>query len=356
MFKAIDTQSNIEVISLDITEAEALDILRQRSRIDLLRCPVCNQSVVFRAGEINRPHFAHKDLDACPSGKESVDLLQARAVLYEWLKSRLSDGVTLEKQLDNSSLPRPVDCWVETRRGLRIAYWIVVGRMNDEEFAALSESVHTANATLRFVFLAKKMKRREYARNVIYLSRTERGLIRFSEYDHLHLRYHYGILGSMSYLDADERVMHTFRGLYCTEPPQQHEGVEFVTRLDELKIDFTTGEFIHVGEPDTPQRLKDAIAAKHARPPRTEGGVARSRWPQAAPMADAVRTPPIERSSFTTSPAQPPQESTPDDEDAIPDDKEGVCEFCGQVTKDWWTRNGATGMCKCNDCLKQGKT
>lgn len=35
--------------------------------------------------------------------------------------------------------------------------------------------------------------------------------------------------------------------------------------------------------------------------------------------------------------------------------QEGVCIFCGQTTTDWWTRDGATGKCKCYKCRDEGK-
>lgn len=39
-----------------------------------------------------------------------------------------------------------------------------------------------------------------------------------------------------------------------------------------------------------------------------------------------------------------------------PADWNGKCEFCGKITTDWWTYESRTGKCKCNDCLREGKT
>ena len=35
-------------------------------------------------------------------------------------------------------------------------------------------------------------------------------------------------------------------------------------------------------------------------------------------------------------------------------DREGVCIFCGQTTRHWWTFNGSTGECKCYECQAKG--
>jgi hypothetical protein len=34
---------------------------------------------------------------------------------------------------------------------------------------------------------------------------------------------------------------------------------------------------------------------------------------------------------------------------------EGVCIYCGQITTDWWSFDGATKECKCNKCKREGK-
>jgi competence CoiA-like predicted nuclease len=125
MFKALNRQSGKEVIILDPEWEERVDHLRSLDRKDLLVCQHCKQPARVRAGKIRRWHFAHKHLKDCPLQHESSTLLVARAILYKWLASKFeASAVTLEKELDQDFLPRPVDCWVEARKK-RFAYWIV---------------------------------------------------------------------------------------------------------------------------------------------------------------------------------------------------------------------------------------
>lgn len=36
-------------------------------------------------------------------------------------------------------------------------------------------------------------------------------------------------------------------------------------------------------------------------------------------------------------------------------EREGICEICGKKTRHWWCYDGKTGMCRCQDCKRQGK-
>jgi hypothetical protein len=104
MFSAIDNRNQQRVILLDALDEASKERFRQEARDGFLHCPVCNQPVLVRFGTERRFHFAHKHLSNCPSSYESAELLQARAVLYRWLKGKF-EGVTLEKQLESPALP-----------------------------------------------------------------------------------------------------------------------------------------------------------------------------------------------------------------------------------------------------------
>src|SRR5512142_3033822 len=123
MYKSIHTQTSEEIIILHPRWRGQIDRLREMDHADLLVCQGCNQPVRVKAGEVKRPHFAHKHLQACSYATESPEILNARATLYEWLLAAFGSGaVTLEKQVDNLNLPRAFDCWVELR-GRTFAYW-----------------------------------------------------------------------------------------------------------------------------------------------------------------------------------------------------------------------------------------
>ena len=135
MFKALHTTTGEEIIILEPRWRRQIEFLRSLDTQDDLVCQGCLQPVRVRAGDVKRWHFAHKHLQNCPYESESPILLQARAVLYEWLVGQLGeDVVTLEKQ---SALPRPVDCWVNSAAGA-IGYWIIDTRMPPDERQSLA--------------------------------------------------------------------------------------------------------------------------------------------------------------------------------------------------------------------------
>src|SRR5512144_1811457 len=117
MYKALHLQTGEEIIILHPAWKGRIPELRAMDRADLLVCQGCMQPLRVKAGQHKRAHFAHKHLKACSYGTESPAILNARAVLYEWLVAQFGLGVTVEKQFPESGLPRPVDCWVETERG-----------------------------------------------------------------------------------------------------------------------------------------------------------------------------------------------------------------------------------------------
>src|SRR5512145_1200795 len=85
MYKAVFLQTGEEIIILHPYWRKRIEQLRVMDRADLLVCQGCRQPLRVKAGEMKRAHFAHKHLKACSYGSESPEILNARAVLYEWL-------------------------------------------------------------------------------------------------------------------------------------------------------------------------------------------------------------------------------------------------------------------------------
>ncbi|KRT87094.1 MULTISPECIES: competence protein CoiA [Bacillus] len=72
------------------------------SRGDLYYCPHCYSEMIYRKGEINRPHFAHKALVDCPfSGdNESKEHYDMKKIFFNFLKNKYpSLTIELEKCL-----------------------------------------------------------------------------------------------------------------------------------------------------------------------------------------------------------------------------------------------------------------
>ncbi|HEX9019181.1 MAG TPA: competence protein CoiA family protein, partial [Anaerolineaceae bacterium] len=111
-YKAIHAQTGQEIVILSPQWSRRIDALREMDHADLLVCQGCRQPLRVKAGELKRAHFAHKHLQACSYGSQSLEILEARAVLYDWLLAQFGEQVTVEKQVEGGDLPRPVDCWV----------------------------------------------------------------------------------------------------------------------------------------------------------------------------------------------------------------------------------------------------
>lgn len=64
--------------------------VKKLSRENQLICPNCKSKVIFKAGRVYSPHFAHYDSDCIVSNyeRETADHLRGKQVLYEWLKNK----------------------------------------------------------------------------------------------------------------------------------------------------------------------------------------------------------------------------------------------------------------------------
>lgn len=350
MFKCVDITTNEQVISLDDQGPAWQEQLRLKGQADGLRCPTCRESVSFRAGELRRPHFAHKTLANCPIQHESPDLLEARAVLYQWLRSKFGEGVTLEKQVEQA--PRSFDCWAEFK-GKTFGYWLIERRIAQQDVASIENAAAKSGARLIWVFLSKILRRSEQNKRLILLSTTERACLTASDFD---LIYGGRGRGTLHYLDADQQMLTSFRGCCCKHQPQVHQGHEIQTPMKSLLVSPATGEFVHPGEHGRLAEFRQRLKTEQERQRKLEEEEQR-RWdkmlhkPQVAPVA---RTP----APLASPPMPMPSKPTPVDETPVEDKppysqgRKGVCEHCGQVTSDWWMFDGTTGKCRCNDCLR----
>jgi competence CoiA-like predicted nuclease len=222
MFKAINRQSDEAIIILDPKWKNQVDYLRSLDRRNTLICQGCKQPVRLRAGEIRCWHFAHKHLQNCPYGHASPILLKAREILYKWLVSKFGDMVTVEKELGNDHFPRPVDCWIEGESG-GVAYWIIESGMKPPKRENLKWGFEQAEVRVNWVFVADMLHEDEDDSNRVHLTTTEREFLQRSDYDEI-VRDSRFSEGSLHYLDPDNEVLTTFRGLRLIHKPQLYEG------------------------------------------------------------------------------------------------------------------------------------
>jgi hypothetical protein len=340
MFKAINTTSNEAIISLDIMgEAETAEA-RRKGQEGSLCCQVCREPVFLKAGTERRTHFAHKTLRNCPTRNEPADILEARAVLYQWLRSKFGDVATIERQVDNSDLSRPFDCWV-TREEDNLAYWLIGKRVPFEELASIERAAEKNNAHLTWTFLSKVLRRPERVPSSVSLSTTERHCLKNSDYD---AAYERTSRGTLHYIDSDRTTIATLRALHCVHHPQMYAGHEIRTTMSEVLVAPKTGEFVHPGEHD---KLEVTRRKSRERKERNRREADESR--RMAEEAQARMTDPSgqrhrpERRLAAMSYPTPPSGAN----------REAICTECDQVTTDWWMYDGKTDTCRCNVCRRR---
>ncbi|MBU0944746.1 MAG: hypothetical protein KJ804_19740 [Proteobacteria bacterium] len=244
MFKSTDCQSSQEIIILDpYWNEETVGQLRTKGRENSLACPVCKQPVHVRAGEKNRWHFAHKDLSNCPLKYESPNILQARSILYKWLKSKHGDSVTIEKHFPGSDLPRPLDCYVEISETQKFGYWILEKGVRSR--FPIEMALSELNIANTWVFLSTMLKVDQERTDSAHLSPTEREFTYSSEYNQIYSSSDQ----ALNYLNIENNLVTTLRGLYCIHSPQQFRFCEqLIDELPNMLVSPKTGELVHPGE------------------------------------------------------------------------------------------------------------
>ena len=253
MFKAVNACNNLEIIILDIQgDRKAVEDLRAVGRKKELVCPECKELVLVRAGENERRrwHFAHVSVGDCSLQHQSASILEARRIIYHWLQSKKLHQVTLEKKVairgKDDIFPRPVDCYAETGKGIRTAYWIFEHGMKRREDILLAKD--DKEIIFNWVFLSDnlRIKRYDSGSESIILSTTERDFLSESKYNQIYseFRAHH-----IHYIDIETESLITIRGISLKHLPQEFYFEErLVNSFSEIKFDPKTGEFVHPGE------------------------------------------------------------------------------------------------------------
>lgn len=372
MFKALDTRTGQDVISLDTKWRDDTAPLRALGRDGALVCQGCRQPVLLRAGTKKRPHFAHKTLQNCPYEHASPRLLQARAVLYERLQREFGEAVTLEKSLEGVVLPRPVDCWVERPSG-PLAYWIFEGgtkaqrrRELLEAFEPVTEGDRTAGAVracINWVFLQQPVE--SEAEKRIELSPTERDFIQPSVFDQIGGAWPDDGHGSLHYLDPVAETLTTLRSLRVVHEPNIYAGRRERHALSDVLIAPKTGEFVHPGERERWKREREKreevrrrkAQAKQREEERRQHEEAeeQQRRQKYAVLSEHWEAEQEKRRGELSSAELPRAEPVVHSPIVTLHSKVGTCVFCGQKTTEWYSYDGKTGECKCNSCLRNSR-
>ena len=340
MFKALDAATGREVISLD----EDPFVLRSIEQSNGLICQECRHRVFPRSGEQRRPHFAHYSLEDCPVRSESPELLQARASLYNWLKSAYAAAdtaahVTLEKKVESQmDFPRPIDCYVRTGEGREVGYWILEGGIRPERRDHLVNAFQKSGILVHWIFLhLPKLVNEDAAdRSSILLNTTERELMRLRPHCPQIVRLSGVATNFLQYLNADDKTFHTWRNLFCQHPPQQYNGQSSMNELIDLDLLAPTGHILHPGEREAARVRLREMKEKRVQPMKTEIAVN-------LPTNEAA----IEKRLVSYRKPEPEVDDGPNLITA-----ELICWVCGQRQKPgaWTQAKLGEGTCLCYKC------
>ncbi len=366
MLTAMQTSDSSQVILLKEDGLSRADHLRREALEGRIVCEGCRQPVTVRAGEERIWHFAHRAGGDCPRAKDSLDVLECRALLYGWLRVRFPDSIQLEKTAPR--LPRPLDCWVERAGKPTFAWWVVPAAVKPDVREAMLKACRKLGVLLHPVFHARLLVK-EPGQGRITLSATLRELTEHSAYDGL---YGFGD-ESLHFLDPAKRHLTTCRGIWMRHPPQGHQATLLEHPLEAILLHPRTGEFVHPGEHEAWMSHQEALAAK-----KREEDERKRR--QAAIRAEKYQIPRWDRWDDEDDDDIEPEEEdaqearTPEEADvaaqaagpatSCPDHRDGpsrmgpetegllTCKDCGHRTRDWVVRYGNTGLCRCRACMR----
>ncbi|MCG3134057.1 MAG: hypothetical protein HMLKMBBP_01329 [Planctomycetes bacterium] len=358
MFRAWDRTKRCDPVSLRFMDPAGWEPMRERHRRREFGCAECRSDVLFRAGDVRRPHVAHRSVSDCPLSRESAELLAARAALYEWLRRKFGDAVRVEHRPPGVALPRPIDCWVARPEKPPLAYWVFDGGRKTVVREQLRDAEGMGGALWTFVFAGAMLKPVPDEPGRFRLGPTERAFARPSRYDVL---YAAGSAGSIRYLDGRTRMLTTIRALRDHEGPVRR-GARIDSPLDEVTVLGGTGEFVHPGEHEELTALvleKRAAAAEERR--RAEE---RAReWSPNEPPRSAWRDRPD--GAHLEGPKASCGAVAAQTDSFMPATSPGVartrppapCEMCGRLTPaaDQIVYDGGRGTCKCRRCM-HGRT
>ena len=124
MFVAKDKETGARVTSLDPVWRSRDDALRALANSGQVVFPGCAQTLRFRVGNFRRPHFAHRKLSECPLSRQSPEVLEAKAQLYEWLCSNYPGKVEMDVNLNVPEWECPADLVVRPDDKKVFSYWV----------------------------------------------------------------------------------------------------------------------------------------------------------------------------------------------------------------------------------------
>ena len=384
MFQVWDQSRNCTVYCWDEPWCRCPDELREWAREGRLVCHGCREPTWFRTGDKRRPHFAHRSKSDCPLGQQSLEVLEAKALVFEWLraKQRKKDGVLIQVDMDEPVPGREdlrADVMARTHKELVFAYWFF-----DRRQRARENWLQLRTETLRphFIHLTSTLKLP--GPRAIELTASQRDFITCPS------RYDPCVGGNdgdhLTFLDPDTGQVSIYRRLFCDHPPALFRwGVLRQTPLADALLCPNTGEIVAEADTDalleharkekerlqreaeqlqrqaeerlrTEERLRAAGAerqraeAEWIERKRLHGSRLRAHQLLAQPEPEAPGFASLAEagsSAYSKQPASPPAS----DEPLMSLNRPYRCRHCGNMAKEWQSLDLKRNECVCRDCF-----
>jgi hypothetical protein len=373
MFVAKDMQTGLRVTSIAAEWLGRPEELRALADADRLACPGCEQRVRFRRPQFYRQHFAHRHLLDCPLARQSAEVLEAKAQLYDWLSSKYPRAVELDVDLQLPGCTLVADLTVRPGPGPVFAYWVFDRQQRERE--ALADLVSRRNSRYHVIHTQSTYRRREDG--LLELTASQRDFVGSSQYDRpLNWEAH------LYFLDSERGALRICRGLLCIHRPNLYEVERDRTGLlTAALIRPKTGELLFpedVAELETweaeqaAERARREVAEKERRAREAALAEARAREraeaqarreaqqraraaeqqareaQRAAERARRWAEMQAAATAATDRPAAPPE---PPAYAAL--NQPLRCEDCGTLTTRWSVAHPGRGTCVCRDCLRK---
>jgi hypothetical protein len=359
MFVAHDKVTAERVTSIDPQWNGCVEQLRQWARDGRLVCPGCEQMLWLRTGELRRRHFAHRQAAECPLDKESPEVMEAKAQLYEWLMSKYPGKVALDVDLKISGWEKPADLVLSADARLQFVYFVFDRQQRHRE-ALLRWS---CDRHVQFIHTESTHDR---TRKRIKLTALQRECIAWTEYDEPMT---WGG-GHLYFVDTRTSRLSIYRGLACVHEPNVYSwGVERTGPLQTALIRPKTGELVFAADVETRQAAlreeQEREARQHEEPRKEEERKARDREERRREreridreFQERIRITAESAASRTVDVIPAQQKPIAPSPEPVPPpatiNLQGPfrCESCGVETMEWSSASPAQGTCVCKHCTK----